>query len=82
MWKVNTSRPDSGSILIIQNNQVFTKDFNFMWSMTFNSMNHIQYSMYAYINLLSKVGFHSYYFKLWEWKQSENPLSFDFTLLI
>jgi len=25
--KVNTSRPDSGSILIIQNNQVFTKDF-------------------------------------------------------
>ena len=30
-----------------------------MWSMTFNSMNHIQYSMYAYINLLLKVGFHS-----------------------
>jgi len=23
----NTSRPDSGSILIIQNNEVFTKDF-------------------------------------------------------
>ena len=33
-----------------------------MWSMTFNSinsMNLIHYSMYAYINLLSKVGFHS-----------------------
>jgi len=27
--------------------------------MTFNSMNHIHYCMYAYINLLSKVGFHS-----------------------
>ena len=25
--KFNTSRTDSGSILIIQNNQVFTKDF-------------------------------------------------------
>jgi len=27
--------------------------------MTFNSMNHIHYCMYAYINLMSKVGFQS-----------------------
>ena len=30
-----------------------------MWSITFNSMNHIHYCMYAYINLMSKVGFQS-----------------------
>ena len=57
--KVNTSRPDSGSILIIQNNPSLYKRVYFIRSMTFNSMNHIHYCMYAYINLISKVRFHS-----------------------
>jgi len=53
-----------------------------MWSMTFK-----QYESYSIqhvcINQLAfKSRFSLYYFKLWEWKQSENPLSFDFTLSI
>jgi len=47
--------------------------------MTFNNMNHIQYSMYAYINLLSKVGFHSI---TSNYEGENNQKTLDFTLLI
>jgi len=50
--------------------------------MTFNSMNHIHIYMYAYINLLSKVSFHSITSN-YESENNRKPLlSFDFTLLI
>jgi len=46
--------------------------------MTFNSMNHIQYSMYAYINLLSKVAFHSITSNYESQKTIRKPFKFRF----